>query len=295
MGEFGGFYWPTLGCYLLAWSLVYYCLKDGIKKTGKIAYFTVLSPYVLLIILLIRVLFLEGSVRGIQYLFIPDFKKLWTIEIWTEAATQSAFQYSIGVGSAQTFARFRARGTSTVKPGIIVPVANYLSGILASLVVFGYLGHYIHVKGISFEDLPMSGPELVSITYPAILGMLPLPNLMAMLFFFTMILLGIDSEFGNVEVCSTFVDDLGWTWKGKKLGTRQTKLISIAALASFGVIQTTHGGWYIFRCLDDYIYRIPSSCSALGTIYCFCWYVDSRIMFRNVAKLAGERAMEWAI
>lgn len=49
-GEIGGFHWPLLTCFIISWILVYFCLRNGIKQTGKIAYVTVISPYVFLII-----------------------------------------------------------------------------------------------------------------------------------------------------------------------------------------------------------------------------------------------------
>jgi len=90
-------------------------------------------------------------------------------------------------------------------------------------VVFGYLGHYTHERGIGFDDLPINGPDLIFITYPAIFTKMVFPNFWLFLFFLTMILLGIDSQFGNVEVVSCFIDDLKLKWKGRKLTIQMTK------------------------------------------------------------------------
>ena len=48
-------------------------------------------------------------------------------------------------------------------------------------------------------DLKLSGPALAFIVFPKALTILPLSNLWAILFFITLILLGIDSEFGFLE------------------------------------------------------------------------------------------------
>lgn len=47
---------------------------------------TATSPYILLIILLIRGLMLEGASEGIYYLFKPDFEKLFNPSVWVDAA-----------------------------------------------------------------------------------------------------------------------------------------------------------------------------------------------------------------
>jgi len=129
MGEIGGFYYPVLCSFCAVWFLIYFCMKNGIKQTGKIAYFTVISPYILLIIFFIRVCFLDGSFQGIKYVFLPDISKLFTVKIWSQAATQSLFQYSIGIGLGQTLARFRKPGSKIAQPALLIPIINYFSGI----------------------------------------------------------------------------------------------------------------------------------------------------------------------
>ncbi len=49
--------------------ICYYIVKNGVKASGKIIAFTSLSPYLFLLILLIRGMFLEGANEGLTYLF----------------------------------------------------------------------------------------------------------------------------------------------------------------------------------------------------------------------------------
>lgn len=60
--------------------------REGVETSGKVAIVTATSPYLLLLILLIRGLFLEGSTEGIYYLFKPDFVKLFSPTVWVDAA-----------------------------------------------------------------------------------------------------------------------------------------------------------------------------------------------------------------
>ena len=65
VGQIGDIKWDLSLCVLLSWIIVFACLAKGIKSSGKVVYFTATFPYVILIILFIRGLFLEGAYEGI--------------------------------------------------------------------------------------------------------------------------------------------------------------------------------------------------------------------------------------
>ena len=62
-------------------------LRLGTKSIGKVIYVTVLAPYIILMILLIRGLTLPGMSDGIAFYLRPDFKKL------KEVKSNSVWQY----------------------------------------------------------------------------------------------------------------------------------------------------------------------------------------------------------
>ena len=64
-------------CFLLSIICVYLCVVKGVKTSGRIAIYTGSLPYIILLILIIRGLFLPGSFDGLYYLIKPDFSKLW--------------------------------------------------------------------------------------------------------------------------------------------------------------------------------------------------------------------------
>lgn len=45
---------------IIAWSLVYLCMVQGLTSSGKIVYITALFPYVVLVIFFIRGVTLKG-------------------------------------------------------------------------------------------------------------------------------------------------------------------------------------------------------------------------------------------
>ncbi len=67
------------------------CCRGGVESSGKVALYTATAPYLLLIILLLRGLFLEGATKGLYYLFVPDINKLFDPMVWVDAANQIVF------------------------------------------------------------------------------------------------------------------------------------------------------------------------------------------------------------
>ena len=57
----GELVWPLLGCLSLAWVLVYLCVCKGVASIGKVALFTAIFPYVVLVVLLGRGVTLPGA------------------------------------------------------------------------------------------------------------------------------------------------------------------------------------------------------------------------------------------
>jgi len=49
------------------------------------------------------------------------------------------------------------------------------------------------MAGTTVEDLPLEGPDLIFVSYPAALSLMPFANLWSILFFLTYILLAIDT------------------------------------------------------------------------------------------------------
>lgn len=78
---------------------------------------------------------------------------------------------------------------------IIVPIGLFVSGILSALTIFIYLSHFCLQSGYAIDDpaLQLSGLELSFNVLPKALLLLPMPNLMLLIFFLAMVLLGIDS------------------------------------------------------------------------------------------------------
>lgn len=53
------------------------------------------------------------------------------------------------------------------------------------------MGHMSEIMNISIDELPLHGPDLAFIVFPAVLSTMPCSNLLSMIFYIVMIFLGI--------------------------------------------------------------------------------------------------------
>ena len=79
--------------------------------------------------------------------------------------------------------------------------------MLAAIVIFLFMGNFSYLANIPINKIPLSGPDLTFIIYPTSLTMMPFANFWCFLFFAIMILLGIDTQFGQLDCASAALED----------------------------------------------------------------------------------------
>ncbi|XP_055016320.1 sodium-dependent neutral amino acid transporter SLC6A17-like [Boleophthalmus pectinirostris] len=106
----------------------------------QVMYFSSLFPYVVLFCFLVRGLMLKGSVDGIAHMFTPKLEKMLEPQVWREAATQVFFALGLGFGGVIAFSSYNKIDNNCHFDAILVSFINFLTSILATLVVFAVLG-----------------------------------------------------------------------------------------------------------------------------------------------------------
>jgi SNF family Na+-dependent transporter len=154
---------------------------------------TSLLPYFFFIVLAIRGLFLEGAADGISYLLIPDFSKLFAIEIWIDAIVQVFYQMSVGVAGIINFSSLKPKKEKHLLGVYLIPLSITFCGMLCALNIFMFLGHFCLENNLDIRTLTLSGASLSFNIFPKALAILPWPNFWVFVFFIAMVFLGIDS------------------------------------------------------------------------------------------------------
>ena len=76
---------------------------------------------------------------------------------------------------------------------------NCFTSILSGCVVFSTLGNMAYEQNKTIHDVAESGPGLIFVAYPQALSTMPYAPFWAVIFFFMLFTLGIDSTVSRVE------------------------------------------------------------------------------------------------
>ena len=112
---------------------------------------------------------------------------------------------------------------------------------------------------MNINELDISGPGLLFITFPACLSTMAFPNMWILLFFFTMFLIGIDTQFAIVETFCYLIEDILLKLGRHRIPPSRLRGIICLIIFFLGLPIATGGGTYVINLLDTFGYAIPAS------------------------------------
>ncbi|XP_023240509.1 sodium-dependent dopamine transporter-like [Centruroides sculpturatus] len=198
--------WQLVLCLLAVFIIIYFALFKGVHSSGKVVWVTATAPYIILTILLFRGILLPGAKEGVIYYISPDISKL---------------------------------SDSQNEDCIITTAVNSFTSLYSGFVIFVYLGYMANKHGVPINKVAADGHGLVFQVYPEALATLPGGSFWAVIFFFMLLTLGLDSAMGGLESVITglmdeFRDYLQWRF------SRQIFTAFIISISFFiGIINVT--------------------------------------------------------
>uniref|UniRef100_A0A671SB52 Transporter n=1 Tax=Sinocyclocheilus anshuiensis TaxID=1608454 RepID=A0A671SB52_9TELE len=253
------------GCLLAAWALVCLAMIKGIKSSAKVMYFSSVFPYAVLICFLIRGVMLDGAVEGIKYMFYPKLEIWGEVQVWRQAATQVFFALGLGYGSVIAYSSYNPVHNNCHRDAIMVSGINFMTSVLASLVVFVVLGfraknialewysHYGNLLGSNITDCDLEremskgveGTGLAFIAFTEAMALFPASPFWSTLFFLMLLNLGLSTMFGTMQgILTPLMDNF--------------RDIVTCILGFFiGLLFTQRSGNYFVTMFDDYSATLP--------------------------------------
>ncbi|CAB9501948.1 chloride-dependent neutral and basic amino acid transporter B [Seminavis robusta] len=263
--------WANVGCAALVWTMCFLGTAFGVQWVGRITYFTMGLPIVLLFVFLIRGLTLEGYQDGIkEYIGVWDLSVLTEQgDVWSTAVSQIFFSIGVTFGIMTAFGSYCPRGDPVTINAFVIALSNSMFSFISGFAVFAALGHLSHTSGIPVTELPYAGFSLVFGTWPVVLGTLPGGEHWVRLLFFDLFLLGIDSAFAFNEAISTVILDTKFFQ-----GTAKWKVHFGISFCGFllSLMYATDAGLNFLDIIDFYINFVMLivgffECFAAGWVY----------------------------
>ncbi len=186
--SFGSIPWHFIGLFITALILLLGVSK-GIEKVNK-----VMMPafYILFLILLVRVLMLDGAMDGMNYLFVPKWEYLSQPKTWIYALGQAFFSLSIAGSGMIVYGSYLKRDIDIPNSAKNTVVFDTLAALTAGLVIIPAV--------FAFDLDPTAGPPLLFITLPSVFKLMPFGRIFAIVFFISVLFASITSLMNLLEV-----------------------------------------------------------------------------------------------
>lgn len=153
-------------------------LEKGVERITKLM---MVLLFAAMLMLVIRVVSLDGAMEGIRYYLVPDFKRVHEIGLQTiilDALGQAFFTLSIGVGSMQIFGSYIGKEKSLFGESIVIASLDTLVAIVAGFIIIP--------SCFAFGIDPGAGPSLIFITLPNVFNAMPFGRIWGICFFLFM-------------------------------------------------------------------------------------------------------------
>ena len=150
------------------------------------------------------------------------------------------------------------------------------------------------VANVPINELPLAGPDLVFVAFPAALTLMPGATLWAIAFFIMLFLVGVDTQFAFLETLAGYVEDEKIKIFGKEIRIEAGRVMITVALFVAGFILNFDGGFHFLALFDDYSTIIPMMLSALLECVVFAWIYRTQNIDALVYKYTGERFHKYA-
>lgn len=280
--------WPVVIGLGLTWLCIFFIIRKGVKRVGKVVMITVPLPIVLIGIMVVHGLTLKGAGAGIDYYLKPNFAKLADAKVWLLAYGQIFFSLSLGWGILIAYASYMPKKSDVTNNAFITSFANCGTSFFAGFAVFSVLGYMAQMNGVPVEAVAKSGIGLAFETYPTALAQIGglTGAIIAILFFVTLLSLGIDSAFSIVEAVLSGIEDKFRITKGVAT--------TILCVLGFGVglFFCTSAGFYWLDIVDNWmcLYGL----AVIGLLECLMigWFWKTK-PFKEYINSVSEFKIGW--
>ncbi len=274
--DLGSIQWKIALSMVIAWAITYTAIAKGVKSGIERASKIMMPILFLMVIFLIgRMIFLPGALDGVNYMFEPDFSKIWDVKVWAAAYGQIFFTLSIGFAIMLAYSSYLPEKSDITNNAFMTVLINCGFSILAGIMIFSVLGYMAQEQGKPLTEVVSAGVGLAFVTLPAAINLLPAPYILGPLFFFALVVAGLSSHISIMEaVTSAIIDKLKWSRK-----KAANVVIGISFVVSMAF--ATNGGLLLLDLVDHFANNVGIMVGGLVEIVLMAWLLKRVPEVRN--------------
>lgn len=274
--------------FILTGAILWSGVGKGIERLSK-----VLMPLLLflLLLLIVRVLMLDGSTAGVRFLFASDLSKI-TPQTVLAAMGQCFYSLSIGMGTLITYGAYMPKNQNVTLTAIQIVSIDTIIAVLAGCAIFPA----VFALGMS----PAEGPALVFSVLPAVFAQMAGGRIVAILFFALLGIAAITSSVSLVEMLTAFLLDADSNRPTQRLNRHSAVCIASACCIVVSVLCAwsltgringlTIGGKSVFDLVDMVTSQWLLPLSAIGTAIFYGWFMDKQTVTAEILRYHGTRS-----
>ena len=196
--------WVMIIMLLVAWTLIYLCIRRGTASVGRVVKYTGLTlPLLFLIIMAIKGISMPGGMEGIGKLFTPNFAQIIDEGLMSnliiDAIGQVFYSLSIMMAIMIAYGSYLSDSANIAKDATVIAFADLGVSILSGIVMFTTM----YGVGMTTNDMSASGIATAFIIFPQAIANLTntgwVNAAFGMIFYLCLASLAVDSAFSIVE------------------------------------------------------------------------------------------------
>ena len=266
--------WQAVFIFLTCY-VVFRGIKNGIEKYAKI-----LMPLLvaLLVVLAIRSTTMPGAMKGLAFLFHPDFSKI-NNEVLISALGQGFFSLSLGMGVLITYGSYVKKSDNLTSTAFSVVLADTFIAVLAGVVIFP--------AAFSFGIHPTAGMGLVFNTIPMIFNQMTGGYVFCIIFFVLLAIAALTSTISLLEVVVAYLSEelhMKRHWATVVAGVTSLFIGVFASLSLMDNTPFTIGGRTVFDLMDFVSSSILLPLGGLLIVIFVGWHFGKQRFFSEVTN-----------
>lgn len=287
--ELGGIQTNLIIPFLLMWVVaaivMYRGISKGIEKACKIALPLLL---VLTAVLVIRGITLPGAVDGLNYMFNPNWDRIFDSSVWVAAYGQVFFSLSIAFAIMIAYSSYLPKDTDVVNSAFITATANHGFELFAGIGVFSILGYMAYSQGVPVEEVAAGGVGLAFMVFPAAISTLPAMNgFIGVCFFGALLFAGFTSLISIIQAVIAGISD--------KFDMPHKKATTLVLVPSFliSILFITGAGLIILDIVDAFVNNLGIVGSGVLEVLLIGWFFDTEYLRKEANQFSNFSIGKW--